>query len=100
MGIHCDRTACICTHTDGCEAGWIWLVYWVDARGQRCSEFDNIEKRKYEGVVPCRNCDHERWVIWNSTTSSKEYGERLRARSQSNRTKAYENEERSKTRTL
>jgi hypothetical protein len=32
--------------------------------------------------------------------TSKEYGERLRARSLHNRTKAYENEEQSKTRTL
>jgi hypothetical protein len=100
MGMPCGRTGCICTHTEECDHGWIWVTYWVDARGHRCSEFDNIKKRKYEGVVPCRNCDPERWQLWNTSTSSKEYGEKLRARSQSNRTKAYEDEERSRTRTL
>lgn len=100
MVLSCDRTGCICTHTDGCEAGWIWVEYWVDSRGVKCSEFANIPKTRYEGVIPCKNCDYDRWVIWNTSTTSKEYGERLRARSLHNRTKAYENEEQSKTRTL
>lgn len=100
MGIPCEQLGCICTHTENCEAGWIWIKYWVDARGQKCSEFANIQKREYEGVVPCKNCDYERWTLWNSMSSSKEYGEALRARSHTNRIKSYENEERSKTRTL
>ncbi len=100
MILSCDRTGCICTHTDGCEAGWIYIVYWADARGVTCSEFANIPKTRYEAVVPCKNCDYDRWSICNTSNTSKEYGERLRARSLHNRTKAYEREEESKTRTL
>lgn len=101
MGIPCENSSCICTHTDGCDAGWIQEDYWVDSRGKRVSEFAMIEnKTKYEGVVPCKNCDFERWEIWNSSHNSKDYHERLRARSTHNRTKAYEAEEKSRTRTL
>lgn len=100
MGIPCNRVGCICTHTDGCEAGWIAIEYWVDARGVACSEFAKIPKQKYEGVIPCKNCDPERWIIWNTSRNSREYHERLIARSTHNRTKAYESEEQSKTRTL
>lgn len=101
MGIPCQNSSCICTHTDGCEAGWIFQDYWVDSRYKVVDEFAMIEgKRKYEGVIPCRNCDPERWEIWKTSRNSREYHERLMARSTHNRTKAYENEEKSKTRTL
>lgn len=100
MGLPCEDSSCICTHTDGCETGWIDVQYWVDNRGVICSEFANIPKFRYEGVVPCKNCDYERWKIYNTSATTKEYGERLRARSVHTRIKAYEKEEESKTRTL
>jgi len=101
MGVPCEKPSCICTHTDGCNAGWIDVDYWVDSKYKVVDEFAMIEgKRKYEGAIPCQNCDYERWEIWKTSQNSKEYAERLRARSTYNRTKAYESEENSKTRTL
>ena len=74
--------------------------YWVGRDGVRCSEFDNIDKTQHEGAVPCKNCDYDRWRIWNTSTTSEEYHERLRARGTHTRIKAYETEESSKTRIL
>jgi len=99
-GKHCGKPSCICTHTDGCEAGWVFVQYWVNAHGDQCSEFDTINKIQKEAVVPCQNCDYDRWYIWKTSTTSEEYNERLRARGTHNRIKAYELEESSKTRIL
>lgn len=99
-GFHCGKPSCICTHTDGCDKGWINVQYWVDSSGNICSEFDNIDKTQHEGAVPCENCDYEKWHIWKSSTTSEEYHERLRARGTHTRIKAYEIEESSKTHTL
>lgn len=99
-GKHCGKPICICTHTDGCDAGWITSDYWVDRDGVRCEEFDNIQKTKHTGAVPCKTCDYDRWYIWNTSTTTEQYHERLRARGTHTRIKAYEAEESSRTRIL
>lgn len=99
-GKHCGKPICICTHTDGCDAGWITSDYWVDRDGVRCEEFDNIQKTKHTGAVPCKTCDYDRWYIWNTSTTTEQYHERLRARGTHTRIKAYETEESSRTRIL
>lgn len=96
---HCGRSNCYCTHSQGCIKGWIWLEY-VDEKKVVRNGIPSITLTTYEGVRPCQNCDPERYEIWWSSKSSFEYHERLRMRSTVNRTKAYENEERDKTRTL
>lgn len=99
-GRHCGKPNCICTHTEGCDNGWVMVEYWVASNGVICSEFDNIEKTKHEGAVPCKNCDYDRWHIYKTSATSEEYYERLRARGAHTRIKAYEIEESSKTRIL
>jgi len=96
---HCGRSNCHCTHSQGCIKGWIWVEY-VDEKKVVRNGIPSITLTTYEGVRPCQNCDPERYEIWWSSKSSFEYHERLRMRSTVNRTKAYENEERDKTRTL
>ena len=96
---HCGRSNCNCTHSQGCIKGWIWLEY-VDEKKVVRNGIPSITLTTYEGVRPCQTCDPERYEIWWSSKSSFEYHERLRMRSTVNRTKAYENEERDKTRTL
>lgn len=96
---HCGKHGCFCTHTNGCVKGWIEQEYTHEKKVIR-SGIPSVTLTTYEGVRPCQNCDPERYEIWWSSKTSAEYHERLRARSTVNRNKAYENEERDKTRTL
>jgi hypothetical protein len=96
---HCGKSNCYCTHTHGCSKGWIEMEY-VDEKKVVRNGIPSITLTTYQGVRPCQTCDPERYEIWWSSISSFEYHERLRMRSTVNRTKAYENEERDKTRTL
>lgn len=96
---HCGKHGCYCTHTNGCVKGWIEQEYIHEKKVIR-GGIPSVTLKTYEGVRPCQNCDPERYEIWWSSKTSAEYHERLRARSTVNRNKAYENEERDKTRTL
>lgn len=96
---HCGKHGCYCTHTNGCVKGWIEQEYIHEKKVVR-NGIPSLTLTTYQGVRPCQNCDPERYEIWWSSKTSAEYHERLRARSTVNRNKAYENEERDKTRTL
>ena len=96
---HCGKHGCYCTHTNGCVKGWIEQEYTHEKKVVR-GGIPSVTLTSYDGVRPCQNCDPERYEIWWSSKTSAEYHERLRARSTVNRNKAYENEERDKTRTL
>jgi hypothetical protein len=50
-GRHCGREACRCTHTQGCEAGWL------DAP---------VTKDGYQQVRPCGACNERRHRVLNS----------------------------------
>lgn len=96
---HCGQRGCICTHTAGCSKGWIFTEYTDEIR-VKVDGLPTIKLVKREGVYPCPVCDPDRYEIYITSKSSYEYHERLRNRSSHSRTKAYENEERHKTRTL
>lgn len=85
---HCGNTGCICTHTEGCSKGWIL--------GKHLDENNVL----YEGVSPCPICDPDRYEIFLTSKNRHELFERLRARGTHTRRKAYEEDERSRTRTL
>jgi hypothetical protein len=85
---HCGNTGCICTHTLGCEKGWIYVKH-LDEK--------YVE---YEGVSPCPICDPDRYEIFLTSKSRAELFERLRARGTHTKRKAYDEGENSKTRTL
>ena len=98
---HCYRTGCICTHTDGCEYGWIWIEY-VDEKviKRNTSGARDVIRRKYDGVYPCPICDPDRYQLYISSKSREEYHEELGNRGTFKKKKAYEENERSETRTL
>jgi len=85
---HCGNASCECTHTHGCEKGWVY--------GKHLDE----KFVEYEAVSPCPNCDPDRYEIFHTSKSRHELFERLRARGTHTRRKAYEDNDRSKTRTL
>ena len=98
---HCGKTGCICTHTHGCERGWIWIDY-VDetiVKRNNSGARDAI-RRKYQGVYPCPSCDPIRHELYISSKSTEEYLEKLRNRGNFKRQQAYDDNERSQTRTL
>lgn len=99
MERHCKRTACMCTHEEPCYAGWVEFSYVEEVKHVR-NGIPSIKLIDRIAVRPCMICDPERYEIWFSSKTSQEYHERLSARSSSNRSKAYEKDERDKTRTL
>jgi hypothetical protein len=99
MEAHCHRTGCICTHTEPCEYGWIWVEYYEEVT-RRTSSGTKVTSQKREGVIPCPTCDPERAEIHRTSKNSRELQERLQARSKYNKKQAYEEMESSKTRTL
>ena len=96
---HCHRSGCICTHTEPCEYGWIWVEYYEEVT-KKTSNGTKVTSVKRQGVTPCQTCDPERAEIVRTSKSSRELYERLQARSNHNRKQAYEEAENSKTRTL
>lgn len=96
---HCRRPNCRCTHTDGCERGFIWTTYEIEEVRYIKGE-QKIVRTKYEGVLFCEVCDPERAHIQKTSKSSEEFAERLRARSSYKSAENYERTEASKTRTL
>jgi hypothetical protein len=85
---HCGDSSCICTHTSGCEKGWI-LGKYLDEK--------NVE---YEAVSPCPICDPDRYEIFLTSKSRQELFDKLRARGTHVKRQVYEDNENSKTRTL
>lgn len=96
---HCGRSGCLCTHTAPCEFGWIWFEYY-DEQQYRTASGTKVKTIARNGVKFCPTCSPERAVLQKQAKDSNELGEKLRARSNANRTKAYEENESSKTRTL
>lgn len=96
---HCERLNCRCTHTEGCEKGYIWTRYSVKDEHIRNGETIVVEKW-YEGVLFCPTCDPERAQIQKTSGSSEELSYRLGQRSKYKHAENYENQEAQKTRTL
>jgi hypothetical protein len=96
---NCNRLDCRCTHTDGCERGFIYTPY-LDRQEKRIRDEVKIIEKWYDGVRFCPICDPERAHIQATSTSSEELGQRLRNRSQFKHAENYETQEASKTRTL
>ena len=99
MDTKCNRTNCICTHTDGCEKGYIWVRYKNTEKRMRLGEQILIETW-YDGVRFCPICDPERAHIQDTSTSSEELAERLKNRSSLRSSDNYDREEATRTRTL
>ena len=98
--IPCKRANCLCEHKEPCAAGWITLRYKsIEEKKQRDGTVISIE-REYDGVRPCPTCDPERAHVFDTSASDAELQERLKARSNLNRTAIQDNYEASRTRTL
>ena len=96
---HCRRINCRCTHTDGCERGYIWVRYAHIT--ERVVKGEKIQTETwYDGVKFCAVCDPERAHIQNTSTSSEELHQRLGARSKYKHAENYDQQEAQKTRTL
>ena len=62
-GRPCDRRDCRCTHTDGCDGGWIEIYADEDGRDR---------------VMPCPNCDFRRSEILRAGDRREVAQQRLR----------------------
>jgi uncharacterized Zn finger protein (UPF0148 family) len=89
----------MCTHTDGCEKGFISVRYKHTEKRMREGKQILIETW-YDGVRFCPVCDPERAHIQSTSTSSEELAERLRNRSSFKSSDNYDKEEATRTRTL
>lgn len=99
MDMRCNKINCYCTHTDGCEKGFIFVRY--KHTEKRIREGKEITTETwYDGVRFCPICDPERAHIQNTSTSSEEMAERLRNRSTLKSSDNYDKEEATRTRTL
>lgn len=99
MDNRCVKSTCFCTHTDGCEKGFIWVRYKHTEKRVRHGEEILIETW-YDGVRFCPVCDPERAHIQETSKSSEEMAERLHARSPRKSAENYDKEEATRTRTL
>jgi hypothetical protein len=97
---HCGNSGCICTHTQGCERGWIFGKYTEDKVVKLSNGIHSTVTETFEGVSPCPICDPDRYEIFLTSKNRQELFERLRKRGTHQRAKAYNEEENSKTRTL
>ena len=97
---HCGVSGCICTHTHGCSKGWILGKYSEEKIVKLPSGINSTITETFEGVSPCPMCDPDRYEIFMTSKSRLELFERLRKRGTHQRIKAYDDDEKSKTRTL
>lgn len=97
---HCGKIGCDCTHTQGCEFGWIHDTE-TDRRlvKARNGESKTIHTT-YEVVRPCPNCQPDKAQIFATSRNRQELQENLRNRSTFTRQKVYDESEERKTRTL
>ena len=96
---HCGRAGCFCTHTNGCERGYIFIRY-KDTKIVKRKGEEIIKETWYDGVTFCSNCDAQRAHIQKTSVTSEEFGQRLRERSKYKSAENYETQEANKTRTL
>lgn len=95
----CTKINCYCTHTDGCDRGYIFIRY-CDKKTILRNGVQTTTETWYDGVRFCPVCDPERAHIQNTSTSSEEMAERLRNRSTLKSSENYDKEEATRTRTL
>ena len=96
---HCRRINCRCTHTEGCERGYIFVRY-LDTKVVIRKGVETKIETWYDGVQFCSVCDPERAHIQRTSASSEEMQQRLRERSSYKNTENYEKQEAGKTRSL
>ena len=95
----CAKINCYCTHTDGCDRGFIFVRYKHTEKKVRDNK-EILTETWYDGVRFCPVCDPERAHIQNTSTTSEEMAERLRNRSTLKSSDNYDREEATRTRTL
>ena len=99
MDNRCNKTNCICTHTDGCEKGFIFIRYkYIEKRIFKGNEI--LIENWYDGMRFCPVCDPERAHIQSTSKTNEELAERLRNRSSLKSSDNYDKEEATRTRTL
>ena len=99
MDSKCNKINCICTHTDGCEKGFIFIRY-CDKKIIMQNSVQTTVETWYDGVRFCPICDPERAHIQTTSTTSEEMQQRLRNRSSLKSSDNYDKEEATRTRTL
>ena len=95
----CKNVNCQCTHTDGCERGFIWVRYKETKVVRQNDEEKTIEIWR-DGVKFCPVCDPIRAHIQDTSRSPEEMAERLRARSSLKHAENYEKQDEAKTKVL
>lgn len=96
---HCRKINCRCTHTEGCERGYIFVRY-SDTKIVIRKGMETKIVTWYDGVQFCSVCDPERAHIQQTSASTEEMQQRLRERSSYKNIENYEKQEANKTRTL
>lgn len=99
MDPKCNKPNCQCTHTDGCVKGYIEVRYKTTDTVIRNGVKNTIEKW-YDGVRFCPVCDPIRAHIQDTSRSSEEMADRLRALSPTKRAENYEKDNEARTHTL
>ena len=100
MGYHCGKSSCSCTHSFGCEFGWIWGIEKERKVSRRPNGEEVVVVKQYDVVRPCPNCLPEKAVIFAQASNRRELQEALKKQSLSAKQKDYEETERNKTKTL
>lgn len=81
-GSHCGRTGCPCTHTGGCQAGWIDNSP-TDVQADLFDESDPQAppvRVLYDSVRPCPACAPRRAEILEETPDRRRAQQKLRLR--------------------
>ena len=95
----CERINCICTHTEGCDRGFIFTRY-KDVKELNVNGEKKTIETWYDGVLFCPTCYPERAFIQRTSATSEEMQHRLRERSHLKATENYEKSEERKTNVL
>ena len=97
---HCFRAGCRCSHTHGCEKGWIWGISVVKRIVVLKDKTQDIVTQEYDSVSPCPNCDPDRAELFCDSKERHELMDALQNRSTNKRVQYYKDSERNKTKTL
>ena len=96
----CNRFPCPCSHTKGCEKGWIWVTFDVPYTYKTPQGEMKEAVKEFEGVKPCPVCDPERARLFKDSFNRIDLMKKLQLRSTSARNAAYDMAQGERTRIL
>jgi len=98
--MRCGNASCLCTHTEPCLGGWIWIVQSEMKLVKLKDGSLKHETINHEAVKPCPTCFPEKAEIFAKARSREELHHLLQMQSKHNQKKIQEEESWGKTRTL